>query len=76
MPNGKTDFHSVPFESINGPERNEARSRHVSCVICGSPVSLEGCKLDEHGDPVHDQCYVDRVSRPKHSDTSKPKSQN
>ncbi|HEY1658095.1 MAG TPA: hypothetical protein VGG14_07100 [Candidatus Sulfotelmatobacter sp.] len=31
------------------------------CAICGDEVSLEQCKVDEYGVPVHDGCYVKRV---------------
>src|SRR5246127_1652429 len=28
------------------------------CWICGHEVSLEECKIDEHGQAVHEECYV------------------
>jgi hypothetical protein len=28
------------------------------CWICGYEVSLEECKIDEHGQAVHEECYV------------------
>jgi hypothetical protein len=28
------------------------------CWLCGHCVSLEECKIDEHGMPVHDECYI------------------
>jgi hypothetical protein len=34
---------------------------HV-CSICGKPVSLEDCNVDEHGNPVHGTCYAAKVS--------------
>lgn len=37
------------------------RAAH-SCWICGKPVALENCKVDEQGFPVHEQCYVARVA--------------
>ena len=30
------------------------------CGICGKPVALENCKVDEHGLAVHGECYVVR----------------
>jgi hypothetical protein len=45
-------------------------------VICGSAVSLEECKLDERGDPVHDHCYFNSLSSQNHSDPNKPKPRN
>ena len=32
------------------------------CWICGKPVSLENCKVDEQGLPVHGECYLVRVA--------------
>lgn len=78
MLNPKMEFKPIPSEPAHRPERDDTRAPHsgqVSCVICGSPVSLEDCKFDERGNPVHDRCYLDQLSRPN-SDTSKPKSQN
>jgi hypothetical protein len=31
------------------------------CWICGNRVSLEGCKIDELGRAVHDDCYVAKL---------------
>jgi hypothetical protein len=36
--------------------------RTAHCWICGKPVALENCKVDEHGLPVHEECYVARVA--------------
>src|SRR5260370_34646870 len=30
----------------------------LACWICGSPVSLESCVIDEHGMAVHEVCSV------------------
>lgn len=35
------------------------------CWVCGAPVSLEECKVDEHGEVVHETCYVTKVARSK-----------
>jgi hypothetical protein len=32
-------------------------STHL-CWICGKAVTLEECKVDEYGMPVHDECYL------------------
>jgi hypothetical protein len=32
------------------------------CWICGRPVSLEECKVDEHGLPVHEECHALKLS--------------
>jgi hypothetical protein len=31
------------------------------CWMCGEPVSLETCKIDERGNPVHEDCYTARI---------------
>jgi hypothetical protein len=30
----------------------------VNCVICNKLVSLETARTDEHGLPVHGECYA------------------
>ena len=30
----------------------------VSCSICGKPVPLRECKMDDYGRPVHENCYI------------------
>jgi hypothetical protein len=32
------------------------------CWICGKPVVLENCNVDEHGLPVHQECNFARVA--------------
>ena len=32
------------------------------CWICGNTVDLENCKVDEHGMPVHGDCYFLKVA--------------
>jgi len=32
------------------------------CWICEKPIALENCKVDEHGLPVHEECYVTQVA--------------
>jgi hypothetical protein len=31
------------------------------CSICGKPVSLEDCNVDEHGNAVHGTCYAAKL---------------
>jgi hypothetical protein len=33
-----------------------------NCWICGRPMELESCKFDEHGQPVHEDCYVAKLA--------------
>jgi ribosome-binding protein aMBF1 (putative translation factor) len=37
------------------------------CWICGTSIALEGCKVDERGLPVHEDCYVAKVARRKNT---------
>lgn len=36
--------------------------RDINCWICNEVVSINGCKFDEHGRPVHEQCCVTRLA--------------
>jgi hypothetical protein len=31
------------------------------CVVCGKPVQLESSKTDEHGQAIHELCYITRL---------------
>jgi hypothetical protein len=33
------------------------------CWMCGKMVDLRACKIDEHGVPVHESCYIARISK-------------
>jgi hypothetical protein len=33
------------------------------CWICGKALSLEECKVDEHGQAVHEECSVELLSK-------------
>lgn len=32
------------------------------CWICGNRVRLESCKIDEHGQAVHEECYIAKTT--------------
>jgi hypothetical protein len=34
----------------------------VTCWICGKITSLEACKIDEYGLPVHESCQTQRLA--------------
>ena len=34
----------------------------VACRICAQSIQLEECKIDEHGQPVHEHCQYMRLS--------------
>lgn len=31
------------------------------CPICNKPVRLETCNTDEHGNAVHEDCYILKI---------------
>ncbi len=33
-----------------------------NCWICGRPAELESCKIDEHGQPMHEDCYIAKLA--------------
>jgi len=42
-------------------------SPSILCWICRTAVALEDCKVDEHGHPLHEDCYVAKVARWKNT---------
>jgi hypothetical protein len=50
----------VPIHSNFAP-----RSNFFTCSICNDYVELESAKIDEAGRPVHEKCYVQKVSLKK-----------
>ena len=68
-----TYFEQVPIAEAKQVARAEAELssvRMIPCAICGLRVELEHCKIDEHGDAVHDKCYLASMvtpSRPRRS---------
>jgi hypothetical protein len=61
----RTHFEQVPIAlalRIAKQEALSARTRSVSCAICGTPVGLEACKTDEAGGAVQGHCYVRKVA--------------
>jgi hypothetical protein len=43
-----------------------------TCWICGRAVSLEECKIDEHGLAVHERCCVARLARERKPELKMP----
>jgi len=39
----------------------EDRLTAVLCVICGKPVRLEECKVNDLSEPVHELCLADQL---------------
>ncbi|MGA8540700.1 MAG: hypothetical protein WB566_14450 [Terriglobales bacterium] len=59
---------------VDGETKDGHIEPEVPCVICKKPVSLLSSDIcsDEHGNPVHEECYTSRIA---HSDgTSTPAS--
>lgn len=46
------------------------RAEFATCWICGNQVSLEQCKIDEHGRAVHEKCCVVRLALAKNRSPS------
>jgi len=46
----------------NRYEAQQSSTCAVPCSICGVPVRLDQCKIDENGLAVHARCYVEKVS--------------
>lgn len=36
-----------------------------TCCLCGKPISLETCKIDEYGQAMHEECAVARLTSHK-----------
>jgi len=32
------------------------------CWLCGTRVSLDDCKIDEHGEAAQEKCYVSKLA--------------
>jgi hypothetical protein len=67
MGKGHTYFEQVPIAVAKQVAQAEAQlcgGRMIACVICGLRVELEQCKIDEHGDAVHDKCYLASMIAP------------
>lgn len=41
----------------------------LRCSICGKPSSLEDCKINERGLPVHESCYLAKLNAEKGATT-------
>jgi hypothetical protein len=54
------------------PASLKAAMRITFCWICGKAVTLEQCKVDEHGLAVHEECYVARVALERHRAAQAP----
>ena len=65
MAKAKTHFEQVPVavaKQVAERESHAIASHLVSCVICGAPVELEDCNIDEIGRAVHGKCYVVKLA--------------
>jgi len=64
MRKSKTHFEQVPLE-LARKAAEAVTSALISCAICGKPVVLEKCKIDEKGLAVHENCYFHRLASPR-----------
>lgn len=65
MAKAKTFFEQVPIAlALQIIEKDTSeRSGPALCSICGIPVELENCKINETGKAVHGSCYFGRIAR-------------
>ena len=56
----KTYFEQIPLAVAQAALQSK---EPLICGICGVPVVLESCKIDEKGTAVHERCYFEKVSR-------------
>lgn len=70
MTKQKTYFEQVPVavaKQLVWKQSERPGAFLVSCRICGIPVGLEDCKVDERGGAVHEKCYVSGLARNRSS---------
>lgn len=36
-------------------------SQALLCAICNRRIPVESCKFDDAGQPVHEECYVEKL---------------
>jgi hypothetical protein len=62
-----TFFEQVPLALVKKLTQEKSWSSAaniVSCVICGTSVELEHCKINEDGRAVHENCYIEKLALP------------
>jgi hypothetical protein len=72
----KTSFEQVPIELVRRiavPQQSLAADGFACCAVCGDTVELERCKTDEHGQAVHQKCYVARLAKIAKKQSAKPR---
>jgi hypothetical protein len=47
---------------MDTPTPNVGGGSATFCWICGHAVDLRTCKMDEHGNTVHEGCYAARIT--------------
>jgi hypothetical protein len=64
----KNYFEQVPLALAKQIALEEdaglSSTRQIPCAICGVPIELEHCKINEDGQAVHDKCYFAKVKPP------------
>lgn len=61
------EFATIRRELTGLLEAKERRLTGVArtdtnCWMCGKPVTLETCSVDEHGRAVHEGCYASKLA--------------
>ncbi len=56
-----TSSHVTLWSAIPFPQSHLHQSVFL-CEICREHIPLEDAKTDEHGLPVHEHCYVARLT--------------
>ena len=64
---------------MNGADRrpNLATQNPIHlCHVCAKPVDLGMCKTDDHGQAVHDDCYVSKLTLERVTEAPVPPTEN
>jgi len=62
----KMIYEQVPVELVKiiaRRETNASTAGLASCAVCGNPVKLEQCKINEYGKAVHETCYLTSIKK-------------
>jgi len=70
MKKSQTHFEQVPLE-LAKRAAEAVTPALISCSICGKPVVLEKCKIDEDGHAVHSDCYFHKLAGGRASNAHK-----
>lgn len=72
----KTTFEQVPIEfarRIAARQISLTTNGLACCAVCGDTVELESCKTDEHGQAVHQKCYIASLAKIEERQSARPR---